>query len=108
MEAALLHEPFTGVPTDVEGPFDTSSPNVGQGSVLEQAVQLSGLLDGTGYRVRMRTTTRSPFFPRSRWMTPEAHASGDHDVWTQGELVGVPAPGGPGATLALAVTPNPA
>ena len=62
---------------------------------------------GRGYHVRARFVTRSPFFPRSRWITPEAHTSGDLDVWTAGAVVdaGPPAFTGPGLR---AISPNPA
>jgi hypothetical protein len=59
--------------------------------------------------VRARFVTRSPFFPRTRWITPEAHTSGDFDVRTAGTSVGV-TPGAPAPAIAglTGVAPNPA
>jgi hypothetical protein len=64
---------------------------------------------GRGYHLRARVVTRSPFFPRSRWLTPEMHTSGDLDVWSAGAVVdagGTPA--GDERPGFLGVVPNPA
>jgi hypothetical protein len=111
VEAALLHEPFTGQATDRDGPFDTESPDAGSGSVVLAHVPVGGLKAGTAYRLRARTTSDSPFFPRSRWMTAEAHVSGGHDVWTAGTNVGVPGAGDGRSRPSLIlepIAPNPA
>ena len=110
-EVATHNEAFTGVPTQETGlVHDSGAPDNGVGP-LSSAIQVTqdvGLpWPGRGYRVRARFVTGSPFFPRSRWLTPEAHVSGDHDVWTSGEVVAVPSPGtrAPGVSR---VAPNPA
>jgi hypothetical protein len=62
--------------------------------LLSSAIRVFPQIDfpwpGIAYHVRARFVTGSPFFPRSRWVTPEAHTSGDFDVRTSGSTVGVP------------------
>ena len=109
IEAALLHEAFTGVASTTSGPIDSENPNAGTGSVVSPSLPVTGLQPGTAYRLRTRTTSRSPFFPRSRWITPEAHTSGDHDIWTAGSVVAVPdAPGSRGPARLSGIAPSPA
>ncbi len=106
LEIVPHNQRFSGTPTTTSGgSFDSE---VG---FVAPTVFLTPSLPGRGLKVRGRWTTRSPFFPRTRWITPEAHTSGDHDLWITGTAVGVPSPGagGPAArTLRIeAVSPNP-
>jgi hypothetical protein len=103
-EVVPANEPFTGVPNFTGATYFESSFS---GSRISSVLNLPW--DGVAYRIRGRTTRRSPWFPRSRWITPETHTSGDHDVWSTGVNVAVPGDGGPtgGAARILAATPNP-
>ncbi len=108
-EKVLQYEPWIGGPTAVNAmQFDTGAPQPGLGSVTTVLDDLGLPFDGAAYRVRARTRSASPFFPQSRWIRPEAHESGDHDVWNKGVQVAVdpPAPVAGQARLA-GVTPNP-
>ncbi|MEO6463025.1 MAG: FG-GAP-like repeat-containing protein, partial [Candidatus Eisenbacteria bacterium] len=111
-EAVTQNTPFTGVPTQATGLiYDSGAPDQGEG-LLSSAIRVFPQMNlpwpGRGYHVRARFVTRSPFFPRSRWMTPEAHTSGDLDVWTAGAVVGVPPPTGAAGPGLRGVAPNPA
>ncbi len=65
-------------------------------------------LPGRGLHLQARMRNRSPYFPRSRWFTPEAHTSGDHDVWLSGTAVAVePGISAGGVPRLVAVSPNP-
>jgi hypothetical protein len=104
---------FAGVPTQETGlVYDSGAPDDAAGllsSAIRVFPQIGLPWPGIAYHVRARFVTGSPFFPRSRWVTPEAHTSGDFDVRTSGTSVGV-SPGAPtAAAVGLArVTPNPA
>jgi hypothetical protein len=107
-EIRTLDEPFTNVPTHpgANNTFDTGTP----GSINESFPLIDHPFPGAAYHVRARLRGRSPYFQRSKWLTPEAHTSGDHDAWLAGTNVDVP-----GAVVAAVdvprltgVTPNPA
>jgi hypothetical protein len=100
-------QPFDGVPTSLSGSTTFESGPAGSQTPAFTISFLSPELPGRTLKLRGRWTTPNPLFPRSRWGTPEAHTSGDHDVWLTGTSVGVPAPGA--APLRIeAVAPNPA
>ena len=105
VELAVPNEPFTGVPTSTTS---TWIPSGGSGSRIFSATFAP--FPSRGYKVRARTISRSPYFQRSRWVTPDAHVSGDHDVWLSGPVVGVPEDrtieGGRAVAL-VAALPNP-
>ena len=63
---------------------------------------------GTTWHVRARLRSRSPYFPRSIWLTPEGHTSGNHDVWLAGASVDAPTLEAAGVPRVASVTPNPA
>jgi hypothetical protein len=112
-ETVVQNAPFTGVPTQATGLiYDSDAPDEGAGllsSVIRVFPQVTLPWPGRGYHLRARFVTRSPFFPRSRWITPEAHTSGDLDVWTAGAVVDAgPAPAPDGAPGFRGVVPNPA
>jgi hypothetical protein len=106
LEHALHDEPFTGTPTMAFPPSFDSGTTI----AVQTGIDILPGQPGRAFRVRGRWTTPSPFFPRSRWVTPEAHASGDHDAWMTGTAVGVPPPGDAagGSLRILGVSPNPA
>ena len=110
-EAVTQNTPFTGVPTQATGLiYDSDAPDDGAGllsSVIRVFPNVNLPWPGRGYHVRARFVTRSPFFPRSRWITPEAHTSGDLDVWTAGAVVDAGPPAVTGLGL-RAIAPNPA
>ena len=107
-EARIHNDPFTGVPTRRDPAIYSPALQVTQPSV-ELALPLSW--PARGYRVRSRLVMRSPYFQRTRWTTPEGHATGDVDVRPSGSVVGIepPVPGpGNGPALRIArVAPNP-
>jgi hypothetical protein len=110
-EVVTQNELFTKAPTSTSGAvtFPTSPPGVPP-TAVSAIVNLPQALPGRGLKVRGRWATPSPFFRHSRWFAPEAHTSGDYDVWLQGTAVGVP---GSGASVTeglrvVAVSPNPA
>ncbi len=110
-EAVVQNAPFTGIPTSTSGATSFLSPAPGAPpSIVAAAIPLPQAMPGRAFKVRGRWTTPLPFFPRTRWFTPEAHTSGDHDVWVNGAAVGVPdGPARPAAGLRIdAVWPNPA
>jgi hypothetical protein len=111
-EVVTQNQSFTGVPSSATGlVHDPGAPDDAAG-LLSSAIRVFPAVPlahpGTGYRVRARFVTRSPFFPRSRWITAETHTSGDLDVWTSGAVVGVPPPEEAIAPGVRGVTPNPA
>ena len=106
-EVRTQNEAFTGVPTHpgANSTFDTGAP----GTTNESFPLLTHPFAGAAYKVRARLRSRSPFFQRTKWFTPEAHTSGDHDVRLAGSNVAV----GPGDEVngvprLVGVSPNPA
>jgi hypothetical protein len=67
------------------------------GSTTTLGSSVKSLFPNVTYHWRGRTTTRSPYFPHSRWLAPETRAAGDYDFRTGGITTGVP-----GGALALA------
>jgi hypothetical protein len=110
-EAVTQDTPFSGVPTQRTGyVHDSGAPDDGAGllsSAIRAFPQINLPWPGTAYHVRARFATRSPFFPRSRWVTPEARTSGDLDVRTSGSVTGV-LPRAASAVGITGVAPNPA
>ena len=109
VEKVLQHEPFVGgAPAPGAFAFDTGAPQPGIGSATDLLDDLDLPFDGAAYRVRARTRSASPFFPQSPWIRPEAHESGDHDVWNNGVQVAVDPPAQAAGQARLAgVAPNP-
>ena len=92
--------PFTNKPNFREeniGIFDTGAPTVSFGSTTTLGSSVKSLFPNVTYHWRGRTTTRSPYFPHSRWLAPDTRAAGDYDFRTGGTTTGVP-----GGALALA------
>ncbi len=110
-EVATQNTPFTGIPTQSTGLiYDSDAPDEGAGllsSVIRVFPRPNLPWPGGGYHLRARFVTRSPFFPRSRWMAPEAHTSGDLDIRTSGAVVDALIPPGPGEFGLRGVVPNP-
>ncbi len=110
-EVATQNVPFTGVPTQSTGlVYDSGPPSENAGllsSVTRSYPTLNPPWPGRGYHARVRFITRSPFFPRSRWIAPEAHTSGDLDVWMGGAVVDARDMAGPGGFGLRGVVPNP-
>jgi hypothetical protein len=103
-EVTTQNAPFTGTPTYFElDEYDNqASPKISPNPFFHG-------WPGRVFRIRGRTITRSPYFPRSRWVTPEAHVSGDYDVRAAGVAVGVTDPPAAGAEpRLLGVEPSPA
>jgi hypothetical protein len=105
-ELALIDQPFSGTPTQTSGPIDTG-PSSGSGSSSGIFSQLTLPWQTGAYKVRGRTRSRSPFFPGSRWIRPEAHAEGEFDVM-RGGTVAVTGPASAALAPRLAgIAPNP-
>lgn len=104
MELALHNEGFSGSPTHVTFAWYDTGPS---GSTPEIFPQLGHSMPGRGFVVRGRFVSRSPYFPRTRWVRAEAHASGDLDVRAAGAVVEAH-PLETGGTRRVAVSPNPA
>lgn len=106
-EIRTQDEPFVGQPTS-SNPFtlDTGTP----GSLNEVFPVVNVPWPDRAYHARARLTSGSPFFPHSRWITSEAHSSGDADFWTSGTVVAVTPPPSHAGTVARLVgaAPNPA
>jgi hypothetical protein len=101
-------QPFDGVVTNTTGPSAFNSGPAGTQSFAFATSYLGRELPGRTLKVRGRWTNPNPLFPRSRWVRPEAHSSGDHDVWLTGTSVSVE-PGAIANALRIdRVAPNPA
>jgi hypothetical protein len=108
-EKVLQHEPFVGgAPAPGAFVLDTGAPQPGIGSATDLLDNLDLPWEGAAFRVRARTRSASPFFPQSPWIRPEAHESGDHDLWNKGVQVAVDPPAAPSSGAHLSgVRPNP-
>jgi hypothetical protein len=106
IEIKVTNVAFDGVPTNLTGPSALESGPAGSETFYFTTSFLSPELPGRTLKLRGRWATPNPLFPRTRWVTPEAHASGDHDVWLTGTSVGVPT-SGLGPLRIEAVAPNP-
>jgi hypothetical protein len=101
-------QPFDGIVTNTSGPSAFNSGPAGTQSFAFPTSYLGRELPGRTFKIRGRWTNPNPLFPRSRWVRPEAHSSGDHDVWLTGTSVGV-GPGSIADALRIdRVAPNPA
>ena len=105
-------KPF-GVPFDETGVvmgavLDTGVPSV-SGSAVPFTALASGLTPATLYHWRIRTISKSPFFPRSPWITPAGNNVTEADLRTAVATLGVAEQEAPGAQLPLLepVRPNP-
>jgi hypothetical protein len=110
-EVRLQGEAFTGIPSPSTFLFqDSGAPAAATGSAFRISGSLAAPWPGSAYHLRGRARTQSPHYPWTRWVTPEAHLTGDHDVWTPGAVVdaGEPPPRGDVAPRITALAPNPA
>lgn len=110
-EIRLLGEPFTGVPGPSSFLFqDSGAPTPAYGSVLSVGETIAAPWPGSTYHLRGRVRTQSPHYPWTRWVTPEAHLTGEHDVWTPGAVVDAGGPPARGAATPriTSLAPNPA
>jgi hypothetical protein len=92
----------------VDGPTSmTSMPGLG-GSTVPLSVAAGSLNPGTLYHWRLRIASRSPFFPRSIWLSLPGNAMSEADVRTLGATSGLDVAEVPAAAGWLAEsTPNP-
>lgn len=70
------------------GASDTGAPDA-QGSAVALAELASGLVAGTPYHWRLRTTSRSPQFPHSRWLSLPGNGPEETDLRTASAGTGV-------------------
>jgi hypothetical protein len=106
-ETRLQNLPLGGTPTSRDPSILV--PGLAVNAPRAQ-LTVPGLLPGRGYHLRSRLVSRSPYFQRTRWTTPEGHASGGVDFWTSGQVVGVDSPGGGDGTTVpriRRIAPNP-
>ena len=103
-EIQLQGTPFTGVPNRARtNPYQTFAPGP-LGSVITGNYAETAPWKATTSRFKRRDVTNSPYFPRSRWMSPGARLSGTYDFRTAGVVTGVvPSEG----LRAIRVSPNP-
>ena len=87
--------------------FDTGTPVGGIGSAFPLSGVATGLSSGTLYHWRLRIVTDSPFFPRSRWLSPPGNAPNEGDVRTMYGNTGVSDSPVSANLLLEAGTPNP-
>jgi hypothetical protein len=106
-EVKPLGVPFDGTGIGSGPVLDTGVPtNRGSAVALNQLV--AGLTAETAYHWRLRTVSRSPFFPRSPWFSLPGNCRTETDLRTNAAGVAVadlPAPGP--RSLRLALRPNP-
>jgi hypothetical protein len=67
---------------------DTGLPDA-QGSAVALAEQIDGLSADTPYHWRLRTVSRSPFFPHSPWLSPAGNGRQETDLRTAATGSGV-------------------
>ncbi|TPW04990.1 MAG: FG-GAP repeat-containing protein, partial [bacterium] len=87
-----------------------AASNMALGSAVSPlSVLASGLSPGSLYHWRLRIISDSPFFPRSRWLSPPGNAPSEADVRTAGMVsaVGDGIADLPPAVLLQAGAPNP-
>ena len=109
-EIRRQHEPFTGVSNFTEATggssFDTGAPSP-FGSLLSFGIWVEPLWPNVTYHWRGRSATWSPYFPRSRWYSPEGRLDGQYDFRTA--FVPLATPGVVVTAPRLGrITPNPA
>jgi hypothetical protein len=108
-EVESVGAPFDGVGLQQTAFAMSPAPVNGVGSLQSFDGFASGVSPGARQHVRVRTQTRSPFFPRSPWFSPQGNGATEADLSTSGTPVSVGDPDGLPAMLALAPPyPNPA
>ncbi len=83
------------------------APAPGIGSTATLTTTPSGLVANTLYHWRARVSSRSPFFPRSPWLSPSTNAISEDDVRTGMGITGIARDRGavtPGAVASFAVS----
>jgi hypothetical protein len=101
-------QPFDGVPLHMTGPAQFNSGPPGSLPFHSIITDLVPELPGRTLHMRGRWKNPNPMFPHSRWITPEAHASGDHDLRIAGTSVSVPSLSEASPLRIDQVAPNPA
>jgi len=81
-QAGPTSTPFSALPSFVSAPFNPGAPDPTEGVRAPFSALVSGLPTGGGQHWRMRVRTRSPWFPRSVWLTPSGNAATMTDVRT--------------------------
>ncbi len=76
--------PFDGTGIQSSTVLRTGVPTDELGSTATYGGLASGLSQGQRYRVRVRYTTRNPYFPRTRWITSERDGILQSDLRTFG------------------------
>jgi len=104
-EVKPLGSLFDGLPLGSGGASDTGAPTA-EGSAVALAELVSGLGAGAPYHWRLRTTSRSPQFPHSRWLSPPGNGCEETDLRTAAAGTGVSETVPGGARLARCY-PNP-
>ncbi|MEP7028581.1 MAG: FG-GAP-like repeat-containing protein [Candidatus Eisenbacteria bacterium] len=82
-EVQLQSTAFTGVPNRYANGYDSGAPGP-LGSYISSSYYEPAPYQATTLRVRIRTRSLSPYFPRGRWMGLEGRASAEYDFRTGG------------------------
>jgi hypothetical protein len=109
-EVLLQNQAFKGIPNwtnFLDYSYDTGPPST-MGSWSQVSSYVYGLWPGATYHWRARSKSRSPYFPRGRWIAPDARPMGDHDFRTGGAIVAASGDPVRGGTRIARVAPNPA
>ena len=108
-EVELQGTSFTGVANrDATSFVDTQAPQALWGSATSFSYSVAAPWTAVTERWRVRSRTRSPYFPHSRWIAPESRYTGEYDFRTGGTNVGMGDGPITGATRIARVAPNPA
>jgi hypothetical protein len=107
LEVRVQGTPFTGVPTYDYAYLSDTGPFSPLGSVSGLNAYVYGLFPRTSYHVRGRAYLNSPYFPHTRWVTPEGQAN-VYDFRTGGTVTGAPSTGEVAIARLGRIVPNPA
>jgi hypothetical protein len=99
--------PFDGAGTTITDFHDTGVPASGVGSRVEISQLVSGLLDDTMYRWRLRLVSDHPFWKRSPWFTHPGNNATELDFRSGSETTDVAATSPRPASLEVAGRPTP-
>ena len=107
----LQNEPFEGIPNRFsfnELYYDTGPASAPLGSWTYSSVYMFALWPGATYHWRARSKSRSPYFPRGRWISPQARPMGESDFRTGGANVAAGTRRPLGTARLGRIAPNPA
>ena len=107
----LTTSPLADLPTGRGLWIDSGAPIVGAGSTLAWNQIVTGLTTGSTYHWRLRSASRSPFFPAGPWASLAPSVASEMQCRTRGQLSTIGVEELPVARLdfgILGIAPNPA